>query len=91
MELGNKTLNTMLDEPDARIYPSLYLSDGDANAVPDPVPGDERRFTGTVRISSVENSKGGDRSVRLEVIEMTVEGKEQPTAADRAYPTMVKG
>jgi hypothetical protein len=90
MELGNKKLNTMLDAPDARVYPSLYLDDADANAVPDPEPGDERLFTGQVRISGVESSKGGERSIRLEIIELQVEGKEKPTAADRAYPTMAK-
>lgn len=88
MELGAKNLNTMLDEPDARVYPSIYLDGGDTAAVPDPEVGDERIFTGRVRISSIESSKGGDRSLRLEVIEMQVEGKEQPTAAERAYPTM---
>ena len=91
MELGNKPLNTMLDEPDAKVYPSIWLNDADAGAVPDPTPGDERLFTGRVRIAGVESGKNGERSVRLEVIDLQVEAKEQPTAAERAYPTMVKG
>lgn len=91
MELGNSRMHTLMDAPDAKVYPSLHLNDGDSNAVPDPTPGDERLFTGKVRITSVSMAKNGERSVVLEVLEMSVDPKEKPSVAERAYPTMVKG
>ncbi|MDA3040714.1 MAG: hypothetical protein O3C27_14520 [Actinomycetota bacterium] len=94
-ELGGKSMHTMMDEPDARYYPSLYLSDADARAaVPsDAQPGDERLITGKVRISGITKGKAGAMSAELEIIELNIaaDDSKADSAAKRAYPTMVGG
>jgi hypothetical protein len=90
-ELGSKPMNTMLDEPDGKVYPTLYLSDADARAIlTDAQPGDERMVTGTVRVASVSKSKNGEISGTLEFVSLDMEDKDKPTAATKMYPTMVE-
>jgi len=90
-EMGKKPLGgTLLDsETESKNYPRVYLSDGDADVVPNDVEvGDERMFTGKVRISEMGASKDGGRTASLEIIEMTLAEKEKPHPATAIYPTM---
>jgi len=90
-ELGSKPLGgTLLDsESESKHYPTLYLMDGDVDAIPnDADVGDERMITGKVRVSQLGKSKDGSRNATLEVIELYLEEKEKPHPAEKIYPTM---
>lgn len=92
-ELGAKPLGgTLMDEQtESRNYPRLYLNDSDVDAVPnDAEPGDERMITGKVRVSEMGKAKDGSRTASLEVLELYLEEKDKPTAAEKMYPSLDK-
>ena len=90
-EMGNKKLNTLLEEPDAKVYPTVYLSGPDALAVPnDAEPGDERAMKAMVHIKTVTKSANGEREVVLEIINAEVAPAPEPSSAAQFYPTMEK-
>lgn len=93
-ELGNKPLGgTMLSEerPDQRVYPRLYLDDGDAGVIPVDIPvGAEFPMTVKARLSSSSFDADGARSVSLEVLEAYPDLSEHDQSArtGRMYPSM---
>lgn len=91
MELGNKPLGGTLIEggQEGKNYPKLYLMDGDASVVGDHDVGDEVMGTVMVRISEVGKAADGSRSATLEVLDLSLKEKDQPTAADKMYPSLV--
>ena len=92
MDMGSTGLGTMLDtQPDEVTYPTLYLRGSQVGAIPgDGEVGDERMATARIRISEIGSSRSGGKHVVLEILELTVAPKEQPTMAERAYPSMLK-
>ena len=90
-EMGNKSLGGTLIEggQEGIDYPRLYLQDRDSDVVQGYEVGDEVMGTVKVRISGISKDADGSRSAQLEVLELTLTPKEQPTAADKMYPTMV--
>lgn len=90
-EMGNKSLGGTLIEggQEGVSYPTLYLQDRDSDVIEGHEIGDEVLGTIRVRISGRDKDADGSRSARLEVLELTLTPKEQPTAADKMYPTMV--
>lgn len=70
-------------------YPSIYLDEGtlDAMEVGNLRVGTEMTMTATVRVSSVNESKGGRRSMSFEFIEAAMSPKEEkPDAASVIFP-----
>lgn len=93
-ELGNKPLGgTMLseDRPDQRVYPRLYLDDGDAGMIPVDIPvGVEFPMMVKARLSSSSFDADGERSVSLEILEAypDLSEHEQSARTGRMYPSM---
>jgi hypothetical protein len=90
MDMGTKPLGgTLIEGGQETInYPTIYLMDGQADAVGDYEPGDEVLGTIRVRVSSVGKAKDGSRSANLEVLDLQLAPKDAPTAADKMYPSM---
>jgi hypothetical protein len=82
---------TLIEGGDEKIqYPSIRLMDAEVKAVPsDAKIGDERMVSGKVRVSEMGDGSDGGRSATLEVLELYLEEKDHPTAADKMYPTMM--
>ena len=93
MELGQKPLKGTLIEgaDESKNYPRIYLMDGDTSVIGDHGVGDEVMGVIKVRISEVGSAADGSRTASLEVIEMQLKEKDQPTAADKMYPSVVGG
>lgn len=64
-------------------YPSVYLDERtlEAMGLDNVRVGTEFTMISTVRISSVNESKGGHRSMSFEIIEAALSPKEEPTDA----------
>jgi len=90
-KMGSKPLGgTLIEGGQEPIqYPSIRLMDTEVDAIPsDAKIGDERMITGKVRVSERGNGADGSRTARLEVLELYLEEKSKPTAAEKMYPTM---
>jgi len=90
-ELGGKPMGGTLIEggQETKNYPRLYLMDSDTSVIGDHEVGAEVMGTVKVRISEVGKAADGSRSASLEVIEMYLEEKDKPTAAEKMYPSVV--
>lgn len=66
-------------------YPSIYLDENtlDAMGIDNARVGTEMMMTAMVRVSSVNESKGGRRSMSFELIEAAVSPKEEKTAPEK--------
>lgn len=70
-------------------YPTLYLDEKqiDAMGIETSKVGTEMTMTATIRVSSVSDSKNGNRSMSFEIIEAGIESKEKaPEAANVLFP-----
>lgn len=90
-ELGSKPLGgTLLDgAAESKHYPRIHLSDSETDAVGDHEVGHEVTGTVRVRVSEIGKAADGSRSASLEVLDLTLEEMDKPTAADRMYPSVV--
>lgn len=70
-------------------YPSLYLNEKQMDAIGESNPrvGTEMKMLATVRVSHVSESKNGERSMTIEILEAGFEPKEKkPDAASILFP-----
>lgn len=84
-DIGTKPTGADSDE----YYPSLYLDEKQIDAMGLDVVrvGTLMTMTATVRVSSVSESKGGSRSMSLEIVEAGMEPKKkEPEAASILFP-----